>query len=104
MTIALALEYIPRRMKELGYGNDYTLRYRHLVLAPRQRYKIHGHQDVYLLIEPTDVIAVRSDTGIFDPTLEAVNEQQYEHQGAIRLRNYSSVLQHLRMIQVIPQN
>ena len=46
MTIELAIEYIPRRMKALGYGNDYNIRFRHFVLQPKERKKSTRRQSI----------------------------------------------------------
>jgi hypothetical protein len=103
MTVALALEYIPRRMKELGYGTAYSIRFRHLVLRPGEKRKINGYGEIFLLVNATSDITIKSEFGIYDPVSEAINELQYEHQGMIRVRNYSSQQQAVQFIQLIPQ-
>lgn len=102
MTISLALDYIPRRMKELGYADNYSIQFRHFVLSAKQKIKVHAQNHFFILVEPNDSVAVRSGTGIYDVTIDNANELQYEHQGEIRIRNYSIVTQHARFIQVIP--
>ena len=37
MTTELAMAYIPNRMKELGYENNYHIRFRHFVLQAKER-------------------------------------------------------------------
>lgn len=103
MTISLALEYISRRMKELGYADNYSIQFRHFVLPPKERVKVHVPNELLILIEPVEAISVKSDAGIFDVTIDSVNELQYEHQGYVRIRNYASIIQHARFIQVIPK-
>jgi hypothetical protein len=103
MTIELALEYIPRRMKELGYADNYSIQFRHFVLPPKEKVKVHALNQLLLLIEPVDTISVKSDAGIFDVTIDSANELQYEHQGAVCIRNYAAITQHARFIQVIPK-
>lgn len=103
MTIELAIQYIPKRMEELGYGNQYTMRFRHFVLQPKERIKIHADNQLFILIEPNDAVAVKSDFGLYDLSSVVVNELQYEHQGNIRIRNYVGVTQHIRFIQIIPK-
>ena len=104
MTINLALEYIARRMKELGYGDEYSILFRHFVLPSKAKVKVHAGNQLFILIEPSESIAIKSDTGVFDVTTENVNELQYEHRGEIRIRNYTIITQHARFIQVIPNN
>lgn len=104
MTINLALEYIPRRMQELGYGNEYYIRFRHLVLEPEELLKIEAFNQFYILVDAPENVIVLSDFGLFDLSFNKTNEQQYEHQGFITIQNYSSTINHVRFIQVIPKN
>ena len=104
MTIALALDYIPRRMCERGYGNRYMIRFRHLRLEADEERRLDGHNQLFILIEPPDDITVESDAGYFDLSSDLINEVQYEHQGEIVFTNHSPFLNHVRFIQVIPKN
>jgi hypothetical protein len=103
MTTALAMEYIPKRMCELGYGDAYTLRMRHMVLQPCEVRKISIYNQLCILTEPYCELRVESMTGIFDLTEDLANELQYEHRGDITITNYSIFINHLRFIQVIPK-
>jgi hypothetical protein len=102
MTINLALEYIPRRMKELGYEN-YTIRFRHWVAHPNEVIEVDGNNHIYVLIEPPHTISVESDFGLFDLSNNNVNEYQYEHQGTITISSYAAEVEYVQMIQVIPK-
>ncbi len=103
MTTAMALEYIPRRMQELGYGIDYNIRFRHYVLQPEESRIINADDHLFILIEPGDTVGVTSTFGVFDLAVTNVNELQYEHQGDIILNNYSGMREHVRFIQIIPK-
>jgi len=104
MTINLALEYIPRRMEELGYGNDYYLRFRHLVLQPAEQVELAAFNQLYILVEEVQDVSVISEFGIFDLSLKNANEMLYEHQGQITIQNNASGIKHIRFIQVIPKH
>jgi hypothetical protein len=104
MTITLALEYIPRRMKELGYGKKYYLRFRHMVLQPGEKIEIDAYNQFYILVDETDNLNVSSEFGEFDLSQNKTNEQLYEHQGQITVTNYSGSINHVRFIQVIPKH
>ncbi len=104
MNIALALEYIPRRMKELGYGSDYYIRFRHFVLQPREKLEIDAYNQFYILVEEVNDASVMSDFGLFDIAEDMTNEQTYEHQGEIKINNYANRINHIRFIQVIPKH
>lgn len=102
MTINLALEYIPRRMLELGYGRrDYSLRFRHLVLKSGEAMEIFAFNQLYILVEETEDVSIQSELGLFDLSSSNTNEMQYEHQGQIKLKNGSFQIRHVRFIQVI---
>jgi hypothetical protein len=104
MTIALALKYIPSRMEELGYGENYYIRFRHLVLQPSEHLDIEAYNQFYILVDEPDKINVTSGFGVYDLSLEKTNELKYEHQGFISIHNYSSRVNHARFIQVIPKH
>lgn len=104
MTINLALEYIPRRMEELGFGNEYYLRFRHFVLQPSEQLDVPAHNQFFILVDEASNVSVNSEFGIFDLSLNNANEMLYEHQGQIIIKNYASCINHLRFIQVIPKH
>jgi hypothetical protein len=103
MTIALALEYIPRRMDELGHGKDYYIRFRHFVLQPSEHMDLEAYNEFYFLIDEPDSVNITSDFALFDLSFDRTNEQQYEHQGFISIQNYANNVNHVRFIQVIPK-
>lgn len=104
MNTMIALDYIPRRMAELGYANAYYTRFRHLVLRPSEVMEISAGSELYILIEEVADISVSSDFGVYDLSFAFTNEQLYEHQGSIRIENHGKGLNHIRFIQVIPIN
>jgi hypothetical protein len=102
MTIDLALQYIPKRMLELGYGEDeYAIRFRHLVLTAGEQRAIDAFNQLYILVEQTEDISIRSELGLYDLSATNVNELQYEHQGQIKIKNQSVQIRHVRFIRVI---
>ncbi len=104
MTIQLAIDYIPRRMKDIGVGSNYFIRFRHFVLVPNDTVELDADNQFFIQVEEVADVAIYSDFGVYDLTDESLNEQQYEHQGKITLRNYSDTTKHIRFIQVIPKN
>ena len=104
MTINLALEYIPRRMEELGFGNEYYLRFRHFVLQPSEQLDVPAFNQFFILVDEAQDVSVISEFGIFDLSLKNANEMLYEHQGQIKIQNNASAINHLRFIQVIPKH
>ncbi len=103
MTSQLAIEYIPKRMCELGYGSHYTVRFRHLVLQPFEEREISVHNQLMILIEPFCDVRIESTAGMFDLSEDLVNEMQYEHRGDLKITNHSIFINHIRFVQVIPK-
>lgn len=104
MTIAFALDYIPRRMNDLGFGNSYYTRPRHLVLKPFETRALMANTELFILIEENSNVRIESDFALYDLVDGDMNEQGYEHQGTINITNHASSVTHLRFIQVIPKN
>ena len=103
MTTALAMEYIPRRMRDLGYGNEYYIRFVHLSLQPNEIRLLNATSEFFILVEDPNEVNVDSDMGVFDLSLPDVNEMQYEHQGVITITNQTPKLNSVQFIQVIPK-
>lgn len=104
MTIAVAIEYLPRRMRQLGYGADeYYFRFRHLVLQPLETVEFEFYKEFFLLVEDISNVNIESYTGMFDLDYPAINELQYEHQGLVTVKNKGDYVNHVHFIQVIPK-
>lgn len=104
MTVAFALDFIPRRMRELGYENNYITRWRQLQIDGDQTLTIEANNEYYYLIKPNLDFTVSSKFGVNDLTDISINEMQYEHRGKITIKNKSSDPQLIQFIQVIPQH
>lgn len=102
MKTEFALDYIPRRMRELGFFNNYLTRWRHFQLDPRGSLLIHADNEFFLLIEPSSFLHVSSKFGIYDMNDSGINEMQYEHRGKINVINVSDAPVMALFIQVIP--
>lgn len=101
MNTGFATEYFERRMRELGHGEHYLLKLRHLVLRPNETRKIDADSEYFFLVEMPDGIRVESKFGLYD-LAEDTNEIQYEHFGKIRVTNKTGERVHVRFIQCIP--
>lgn len=104
MTSDLALDYISRRMQEMGFGKNYLLRFRHVLLKVAETREIIAYNQIFLLIEPMPSIRIESDVGLFDINEDHANEMQYEHRGIIRITNLSLSPTNARFLQAIPIN
>ncbi|MBD3637201.1 MAG: hypothetical protein HUJ25_07620 [Crocinitomicaceae bacterium] len=97
-----AIEIAKFKMKELGVGKRYILRYRHFVLDSLEKKQIKAENNLYILIAENAEIKIESKTGVFDLKDEGINEQQHIHRGLINLENFDKQIQAIRFIQVIP--
>lgn len=104
MTTNFALDYIPRRMQELGVNNNYLLKFRHLVIQPNDIVIVDAYNEYFLLVQAGNDLRVKSEFGVYDLFDTGINEQQYEHQGKITITNTSKILKHIKFIQVIPRH
>ncbi len=104
MTVEFAIGFIPNRMKELGYGDNYIIRWRHLFVGASETLSIDANNEYYLLINPANGIEVISKAGAFNISDTAINEMQYEHKGKIQIKNNNTASQLVLFIQVIPNH
>jgi hypothetical protein len=104
MTSDLALDYISRRMQEMGYGKKYLLRFRHVLLKVNESRELTAYNQIFLLIDPIATIRIESDVGLFDLNEYGANELQYEHRGRIKISNLSLSPTNARFLQAIPIN
>jgi hypothetical protein len=103
MTIEFALEYIPRRMEELGYGKDYHLRLKYLMLQPLEKKVLPAFNQLILLVDIGSFVKVESQMGLMDWNYESGTEWQFEHQGEVNIENVADGVNYLQYIQVIPK-
>lgn len=104
MTSDLALDYIARRMHEMGFGKNYMLRFRHILLKTSETRELFAYNQIFLLIDPVATIKIESDVGLFDLNEDHANELQYEHRGRIKITNLAVTPTNARFLQAIPIN
>lgn len=102
MTVEFALDYIPRRMQELGFGPNYLTRWRHFQIEPGGVLDIDAHNEFFYLIAPDSTVKVQSKFGVYDLRDTGINEMQYEHRGRITLTNLTPAWTLALFIQAIP--
>ncbi|RYY91021.1 MAG: hypothetical protein EOO15_00325 [Chitinophagaceae bacterium] len=104
MTSEIALDYIRRRMQEMGHGEHYLLRLRHLLLRPGEVRELIAYGQLLVLMETSDSIRIESDVGLYDLSDDQAQEIQYEHRGYVRVINLSVSPTSVRLLQAIPKN
>lgn len=103
MTVNFALEYIPRRMNELGYGNEYHLRLKYLTFGPLETKTLEAYNQLVIVIDIGYYMKIESDMGVIDWVDNTLKEYQYEHTGPITLTNKWEGFNSIQFIQVIPK-
>jgi hypothetical protein len=105
MTETLALEYIKRKMNEIGVGDEYYIIPRMLVVRgiDDEIIKIDAFNQYFFLVDASVDIVVSSEFGKFDLDNDKINELQYLHQGQIEIYNRATTFRHAYFIQVIPK-
>lgn len=102
MTAEFAIQYIAHRMRELGYGKDYLIRWRNFQIAPSETLTIETGNDYYFLLHNTTSLIIKSRFGEFNLNDTALNELQYEHRGRLQIVNPVALNQYVQFIQAIP--
>src|SRR5258705_4655761 len=101
MTFEFALEYIPRRMKELGHGTEYHLRLKYFNLAPIEVRTLEAYNQLIILVEVGSNMKVESEMGMIDYTDINLRDYQFEHTGLVTITNKWEGYNNLQFIQVI---
>lgn len=106
MNINFAIEYIPRKMRELGYGDEYIIRLRSFALPRSVPFTMEtSGGEFFLLVEEYNELTIESETGMYYRNLGTLtsNENIYEHRGKIVMNNKGNFPVYVKMIQVIPK-
>lgn len=103
MNSAIVIDYIKKRMSELGHGDDYSLCLKHFVIASGGLVAFEAPNQLLVLIEPVEMVQIQSDNGLYDLSITYSNELQYEHTGNVRMQSYAGDRAiHVRFVQAIP--
>lgn len=103
MNFELALEYIARRMAELGYGTNYHIRLRYLTLSAIETKILEAFNQLIIIIDAAYNLKIESEMGVFDWTDYNIKDFLFEHTGLITLTNKQEGPVRLQYIQVIPK-
>jgi hypothetical protein len=103
MTEVFILDFIPKRMKQLGYQNWHT-RYRELTVLGTSKVSITAYNELWFIVDHPVGLIIDSDYGIYDSTGESSNENMHQHKGEITIENPESTPRKIIFIQVIIVN
>lgn len=103
MTEQLIIQFIPERVRQLGF-TDYHLRYRDVMIEKQRTVNITAYNELYFIVDDPPDLVVESDYGIYDSTDRPVEENAHQHRGEIVIQNRSSKSRRIKFIQVIIVN
>ena len=102
MTEDFILNYIPQRMRALGY-EKYHLRYRDLIIEANDSLSIAAYNEVFFIIGDPPGIVVASDYGLYD-SIDPPVENIHQHRGEILVSNPGNEKRRIKFLQVIIVN
>ena len=103
MTEQLIIQYIPERVKQLGF-REYHLRYRDLMIRKQSSVNVTAWNELYFIVDDPSGLVVESDYGIYDSTETPVEENIHQHRGEIVIQNKTGNTKRIKFIQVIIVN
>lgn len=103
MSEQFILQYIPERIKQLGY-TSYHIRYRDILVGAQEVMVIPAYNELYFLIDEPDKTVIESDYGVYDTWVPLHRDNQHQHRGEITITNRESALMRVKFIQVIIVN
>jgi hypothetical protein len=103
MTEQLIIQFIPERVKQLGFA-QYHLRYRDMVIEKQSAKSVQAWNELYFIVDDPEGVVVESDYGIYDSTETPVEENAHQHRGEIVIKNKSSKGRRIKFVQVIIVN
>jgi hypothetical protein len=103
MTEQFIMQYVPKRLQQLGYSN-YHLRYHDLVVGAESKTEIPAWNDLYFIVDDPRGFVIESDYGLYDSTDNLLTDNVHQHRGAITVWNPTDESRRIKFIQVIIVN
>jgi len=103
MTEQFILQYVPERIRQLGYRKHYT-RYRDFVVDGGSSVSLPAYNELYFIVDDPPGVIVESDYGLYDTTDNPVHDNVHQHRGEITIRNTCTEKRRIKFIQVIIVN
>jgi len=103
MTEQFILEYIPRRVRGLGY-HKYHLRYKDLNIPPSATIVFAAYNELYFVVGDPQDISIESSYGVYDTSGDPTASNVHEHRGEITVSNRGDEARRVKFVQVIIVN
>ena len=103
MTESMAIEIAKGMMREMGFNENYSLRFHHFDIKPLSKKVIKSFNYLYIITGNPEDVKIYSQRGFYDLSDDKVNNQQHIHSGVITLINEDHAhAVTLKLLQVIP--
>jgi hypothetical protein len=103
MTESFILDYIPKRMKQLGY-QSWHIAYKDMAIKAESQIEIPAYNELWFLVGHPEDILIDSDYGVYDGTSNVGHNNEHEHRGLIIIKNIKQTAQRIKFIQTIIVN
>src|SRR4051812_8619221 len=104
MTEQFIRDYIPERIKQLGF-TKYHVRYRDIGVFGQTTMTIEAYNELYFIVDLPPNMSVESDYGLYT-TMSSMDwtENIHQHRGEIVITNENEMNKRIKFIQVIIVN
>jgi hypothetical protein len=103
MTEHFILQYIPGRIRQLGY-RKYHIRYKDITISAYSKQVLTAYNELYFVVDDPKGIWLESDYGVYDGIDESAASNMHEHRGEITIENPGNERRRIKLIQVIIVN
>ncbi len=99
MSEQFILQYIPERIKELGY-KQYHLSYCDKVIGASRSQSIEAYNALYFIVDDPLGLIIESDYGLYDTTDNPAADNVHQHRGEIIITNPGASSRRIKFIKV----
>ncbi len=100
MTEQFILQYIPVKVKQLGFS-EYFIRYKDMTIPAGVSQIIESYRDLLFIVDDPEGLTVDSDYGMYDTTGNYLQENSHQHKGYITINNPNDEAKRIKFIQAI---
>jgi hypothetical protein len=100
MSEQFILDFIPRRIEELGY-KDFKIRYRDFLVEENSSKTILAYNSLYFLAGDPQGVVIESYYGLYDTINFEAEDNIHQHRGEIVITNPGTDKKRIKFIQVI---
>ena len=100
MSEQFILQYIPVKLKQLGFMN-YFIRYKDMTIPGNTIQVVESYRDLLFIVDDPEGLIVDSDYGMYDTTGNYLQENSHQHKGYVNINNPNTENKRIKFIQAI---